>query len=196
MIEIGKALVSLDVLQKKFCCNLAACKGACCVHGDAGAPLSVEEAGDIEDYLDELSPYLSTEGLFSILGQGSFTRDSEGDIVTPLINHKECAYAVFREGIAFCAIETAHSADAVPFHKPLSCHLYPIRIKSYDDYDAVNYDTWDICSPAREQGEITGQPVYMFVREALIRKYGLDWFNQLDYAARNLDFEKFKGQDG
>jgi len=191
MIEIGKALVSFDVLQKKFCCNLDACKGACCVLGDAGAPLSLEEAGDLEDYLDELSPYISAEGLLSIIELGSFVRDSEGEIVTPLINNKECAFTCVENGIAFCAIEKAYRDGAVPFNKPVSCHLYPIRIKSFDEFDAVNYDVWGICHPAREEGNKNDLPVYLFVKEALIRKYGLEWFDQLDYAARNLDFEKY-----
>lgn len=191
MIEIGKALVSFDVLQKKFCCNLDACKGACCVLGDAGAPLSLEEAGDLEDYLDELSPYISAEGLLSIIELGSFVRDSEGEIVTPLINNKECAFTFVENGIAFCAIEKAYRDGAVPFNKPVSCHLYPIRIKSFDEFDAVNYDVWGICHPAREEGNKNDLPVYLFVKEALIRKYGLEWFDQLDYAARNLDFEKY-----
>jgi len=192
MIEIDKTLVSFDVLQKKFCCNLQACKGACCVLGDAGAPLTIEEAGDLEDYLDELSPYISAEGLLSIMEQGAFVRDSDGEIVTPLINNKECAFAVFEDGIAFCTIEKAFRNGAVPFNKPVSCHLYPIRIKSFDGYDAVNYDTWSICNPARMEGERNGLPVYQFVKEALIRKYGIGWYDQVDYAAKNLDFDKYE----
>ncbi len=194
MIEIGKALVSLDVLQEKFCCDLPACLGTCCVQGDAGAPLSAAEAGDLEDYLEELGPFLSTEGLMSIMAQGAFVTDVDGEVVTPLINHGECAYTVFRNGIASCAIEEAWNSQAVQFHKPLSCHLYPIRIKEYDGYDAVNYDRWDICNPARSKGETAGVPVYLFVKDALIRKYGEEWFEQLDYAARNLDFKKFAGR--
>ena len=193
MIEIGKALVSFDVLQKKFCCNLDACKGACCVAGDAGAPLTLEEAGDLEDNLDELSPYLSGEGLLSVIEQGAFVYDADGEIVTPLINNKECAYAFFEEGIAYCAVERAYRDGLVFFHKPLSCHLYPIRIKDFDGFDAVNFDTWDICKPACEEGLRLDLPVYLFVKDALIRKYGEEWFEQLDYAARNLDISKFSG---
>jgi hypothetical protein len=193
MIEIGRALVSLDVLREKFCCNLPACLGNCCVHGDAGAPLTATEAGDLEEYLEELGPFLSTDGLMAIMSQGAYVADSDGEIVTPLINHRECAYTRFREGIAYCAIEDAWGKQAVHFHKPLSCHLYPIRIKEYEGFDAVNYDIWDICKPARISGDTGGIPVYVFVREALIRKYGEEWFNQLDYAAKNLDFEKYSG---
>jgi hypothetical protein len=190
MIEIGKALVSFDVIQKNFCCNLQACKGACCVQGDAGAPLTIEEAGDLEDYQEELSPYLSTEGLLSFIELGAYVYDTEGEIVTPLINNKECAFTVFENGIAGCAIEKAFRNGAVPFNKPVSCHLYPIRIKSFDEYDTVNYDRWDICSPALELGSRNDIPVYLFVKEALIRRYGEEWFEQLDYAARNLNLRK------
>jgi hypothetical protein len=193
MLEIGKALVSLDVLQKKFCCDLPSCKGACCVVGDAGAPLSVQEAGDLEDYSDEISAYLSGEAIISVIEQGAFVYDFEGELVTPLVNNKQCAYTVFENGIAFCAIERAWTDQVIPFHKPLSCHLYPIRIKSFEEFDAVNYDIWDICNPARTHGEKSGIPVYLFVKDALIRKYGEEWFEQLDYAAKNLDFDKFPG---
>jgi hypothetical protein len=193
MIEIGHALVSMDVLQKKFCCNLSACKGACCVQGDAGAPLTLVEAGDLEDYQDEISPYITAEGLISIIELGAFVYDTDGELVTPLINNKECAYTVFENGIAFCAVERAYRDQVIPFNKPVSCHLYPIRIKAFENYDAVNYDTWVICNPAREEGDKNNLPVYQFVKEALIRKYGEGWYNQLDYAAKNLDFEKFSG---
>jgi hypothetical protein len=195
MLEIGKTLVSLDVLRKTFCCNLHACKGSCCILGDAGAPLTITEAGDLEDYLDELSPYLRVEGLLSIIEQGAFVYDTDGEIVTPLINNKECAFTVFEEGIASCAIERAFHDDAVPFNKPVSCHLYPIRIKSFEGFDAVNYDVWDICKPATEEGARNGLPAYLFVKDALIRKYGVDWFEQLDYAAKNLDFVRFAGPE-
>ncbi len=192
MIEIGKTLVSLDLLQKKFCCNLPACKGACCVLGDAGAPLTIEEAGDLEEYLDEISPYITAEGLLSIIELGAYVRDTDGEIVTPLINNKECAFTVFEDGIAFCAVERAYRDGMIPFNKPVSCHLYPVRIKSFDNFDAVNYDIWNICDPARKEGERIGVPVYVFVKEALIRKYGVEWFEQLDYAAKNLDFKKYE----
>ncbi len=189
MLEIGNTLISLDVLQKKFCCNLAICKGACCVHGDAGAPLTIEEAGLLEDYLDELSPYISGDGLLSVMEQGAFVFDVDGEIVTPLIHGKECAYTLFENGIAFCAIERAYHEQAVHFNKPVSCHLYPIRVKSYESYDAVNYDVWEVCNPARDAGDQSGIAVYEFVRDALVRKYGQDWYDQLDYAAKNLDFD-------
>jgi len=194
MLEIGRTLISLEVLSIKFCCNLAACKGACCVYGDAGAPLTIEEAGDLEDYMDELRPYLRTEGLIALLEEGMYTRDIDGELVTTLIKGGECAYTVFENGISFCGIERAWAAGDVPFHKPLSCHLYPIRIKSYEEFDAVNFDEWDICQPALPEGERQGMPVYEFVKDALIRKYGQEWYDQLEYAATHLDIESFNNK--
>jgi hypothetical protein len=194
MIEIGKTIVGFDVIRRKFCCNLAACRGVCCVYGDAGAPLSTDESGDLGEHLDEIRPFLSEGGLRAVNELGAFVRDTDGEIVTPLVDGKECAYAIFENGIALCAIERAHRDHAIPFNKPLSCHLYPIRIKAFEEFDAVNYDVWDICNPARKEGEEKGIPVYRFVREALIRKYGEEWYEQLDYAARNLDPDKYPDQ--
>ncbi|HBB93671.1 MAG: hypothetical protein A2X22_10335 [Bacteroidetes bacterium GWF2_49_14] len=190
MLEIDRTLVSLEVLSRKFCCNLQACKGSCCVHGDAGAPLTIEETGYLDDYMDELRPYLSTDGIMALVEEGMYMRDIDGELVTTLIRGGECAYTVFEDGISFCAIEKAFHAGDIPFNKPVSCHLYPIRIKSYDDFDAINFDEWDICKPALPEGERQGLPVYQFVREALIRKYGTEWYDQLDYAASNLDLKK------
>jgi hypothetical protein len=195
MLEIDRTLISLEVLSRKFCCNLQACKGSCCVHGDAGAPLTIEETGYLDDYMDELRPYLSTEGIMALVEEGMYVRDEEGELVTTLIRGGECAYTVFEEGISFCSIERAFQAGDIPFNKPLSCHLYPIRIKSYDDFDAVNFDEWDICRPALTEGERQGLPVYQFVREALIRKYGQDWYDQLDYAAHHLDLERLTAEE-
>lgn len=190
MLEIDRTLVSLEILCRKFCCNLQACKGSCCVQGDAGAPLTIEETGYLDDYMDELRPYLSTDGIMALLEEGMYVRDIDGELVTTLIRGGECAYTVFEDDISFCAIERAFQAGDIPFNKPLSCHLYPVRIKSYDDFDAVNFDEWDICQPALPEGERQGLPVYQFVREALIRKYGKEWYDQLDYAATHLDLKR------
>jgi hypothetical protein len=195
MIEIGRALVNFDVVRKKFRCNIHSCKGVCCIHGDAGAPLTVEESGYLEDFIDDLKPYLSKEGFISIKEQGTYVLDIDGEIVTPLIKGNECSYTVFENGIASCAIEKAFHDGAVPFNKPVSCHLYPIRIKEYKEFDAVNYDIWEICSSAREEGIQCDLPVYLFAKEGLIRKYGIEWFEQLDYAAKNLDFDKLSGYE-
>lgn len=189
MLEIDKTLISLDVISKRFCCDLASCLGACCVHGDSGAPLKQEELAHLEAVFPEVKPYLRAEGLAAIEEQGLHVVDTDGDRVTPLINQGECAYVVFENGLALCGIEMAFRDGKTNWMKPLSCHLYPIRIKEYKQYDAVNYDEWDICRPALKKGEKLGLPVYLFAREALIRAYGQDWFDQLDYAAKNLDLE-------
>lgn len=190
MLEIGKTLISLDVLKKRFCCDLSACHGACCVHGDSGAPLTVEETKIIEEVYPKVKGYMREEGISAISEQGLSVVDSEGDTVTPLINDGECAFVVFENDISLCAIELAKKDGLISWVKPLSCHLYPIRIKSYKHYDAVNYDRWDICSPAIKKGIGLGLPVYVFVKDALIRAYGQEWYDQLDYAAKNLDLDQ------
>lgn len=189
MLEIGKTLISLDLITKKFCCDLPACLGACCVYGDSGAPLSDDEIQKLEDSYPEVKPYLRSEGIKTIEEQGLHIIDSDGDAVTPLINQGECAFVIFENGISFCGIEKAYRDGKIAWMKPVSCHLYPVRIKEYKSYDAVNYDEWEICQPALKNGNELGLPVYQFVKEALIRKYGQDWYDQLDYAAKNLHLD-------
>jgi len=191
MLEIGKTLISLDVLQKKFCCNLSECMGACCVHGDSGAPLRDEETVILENIYPIISNFMRDEGRKAVSEQGLFIVDDDNETVTPLINKGECAFVVFENNIALCAIELSYKAGLTEWLKPVSCHLYPIRIKHYKKYDAVNYDSWDICKPALEKGKSLSLPVYVFAREALVRLYGTDWYDQLDYAAKNLDLEEY-----
>jgi hypothetical protein len=190
MIEIGKTLISLDVLQKKFCCNLSACLGTCCVQGDSGAPLTQEEVGALKKVFPIVKEFMRKEGIQAVADQGLSIVDSDGDTVTPLINKGECAFVVYENGIALCSIELAFKAGRSDWMKPVSCHLYPIRIKKYKYYDAVNYDSWDICEPALKKGKELGLPAYVFVKEALIRHYGQEWFDQLDYAAKNLNLDE------
>ena len=190
MLEIGKTLVSLDVIQKRFCCDLAACQGACCVYGDSGAPLKEDEVILLEKYYNLISDYMSEQGRKAVAEQGLTVIDSDGDIVTPLVNKGECAFVRFENGIALCSIDNAYIEGKISWKKPLSCHLYPIRIKSYKHYDAVNYDRWEICDPAVDKGEKLGLPLYLFVKDALLRAYGEEWFEQLDYAAKNLKLDE------
>jgi hypothetical protein len=191
MIVIDKTLVSNDLLDKEFVCALEKCKGACCVEGDSGAPLEWEETSILESIYEKLKPYMTEEGRAAVDKYGAWLIDSEGDFVTPL-NHgvKECAYTYFENGIAGCAIERAYRDGIIEFPKPVSCHLYPVRITKYDSYDAVNYNRWNICSPACANGKALGVPVYEFVKTALVRKYGEDWYAQLEGAARFLKTEK------
>ncbi len=186
MLAIGKAVISHDLIESKFSCDLAACKGACCVAGDSGAPLEDEETAILEEIYPSVKCYLGEESVKTIETYGTWVIDVENDKVTPLNNGKECAYVVFENGIAFCAIEKAYNEGVISFRKPLSCHLYPVRIKKYRYSDAVNYDKWEICHPAIIRGNTLNTTVYQFTRDALERKYGKNWFEQLVIEAKKL----------
>jgi hypothetical protein len=184
MIPIGKTVVSEQVLEEKFVCDLQKCKGACCVEGTSGAPLEKDETKILEQNFIKIKPYLTKRGIKAIEKQGTWITDSDGDKVTPLVNeNKECAYTVFENETAFCGIEKAWKDGAVDFRKPVSCHLYPVRITEYKTYDAVNYHEWEICAPACALGKHLKVPVYKFLKEALIRKYGESWFAELEKVA-------------
>ncbi|TAH25337.1 MAG: DUF3109 family protein [Cytophagales bacterium] len=180
MIIIDNTIISDDIAEKFFVCNLNKCKGACCVAGDLGAPLSEEELSIIEDITDKVLPYLSEDGKKAILENGSYIHDQEGDFSTTTIGNKECAFAIYDEkGILKCGIEKAYMDGKIEFQKPISCHLYPIRITKYDHYDAINYDRWEICAPACSHGKELGVPLYKFLKNPLERKYGKDWYQEL-----------------
>lgn len=184
MLEIGKTIVSFDVLEEYFLCDLMKCRGACCVEGDSGAPLTQEEAVIIEKIYPLVEPYLSKEGKKMIEAQGTSMVDHDGDLVTPLVNNRECAFTFKDEqGITKCGIERAFLDGKVNFRKPVSCHLFPIRITEYKHFDAVNYQQLQICKPGRKCGAGQKLSLYQFLKEPLIRKYGTDWYEQLHYAA-------------
>ena len=187
MLQIDKTLISLDIFEKKFVCDLGVCKGECCVEGDSGAPLDDEETKILEEIYPVVEKYMTKAGIKAVKKQGKWIIDSDGDKVTPLVNNKECAY-IYKDnnGIVFCAIEKAFLEKEIDFQKPVSCHLYPIRITKYQDFDAVNYESNKLCIPARINGEKLGVPVYKFVKIPLIRKYGKEWYNQLEIAAEEL----------
>ena len=193
MLEIGNTLVSLDLITSNFACNLSVCKGACCVTGDSGAPLQADEAKKLEDIYPALKPFLREESIRTIDEQGTWVIDMEKDTVTPLNDGKECAYTLFEDGIARCAIEKAFLTGAIDFRKPVSCYLYPVRIKKYRHFDAVNYDRWEICQPAIKQGNDSGMPVYLFCKSALSQLYGDAWFSMLETAAKNLEITSDPG---
>jgi hypothetical protein len=180
MIQIGRTLISEELFTEAFQCDLEACKGACCVEGDAGAPLELEEADLLEQEYAAIAPYLLEEGKAAIEQQGKSVIDSDGDLGTPLVNGGACAYAVFEGGKALCGIEQAWKAGDTPFRKPVSCHLYPVRIQSYQSFDAVNYHRWNICSPACALGRALQQPVFVFLKDALIRRFGAEWYAELE----------------
>lgn len=182
MIELDKTLLSDDIKEKFFVCDLEKCKGACCVEGDLGAPLEKEELSILENIYDEVKPYLSEEGVKEIEQQGIYILDEEGDYSTPTIRGKECAYAIYSDGILKCGIEQACIDGKITYKKPISCHLYPIRITKYEEFEALNYDKWSICSPACDLGAKLSVPVFKFLKEPLVRKYGEDWYKDLELA--------------
>ncbi|WP_411765954.1 DUF3109 family protein [Winogradskyella sp. A3E31] len=189
MFQLGKTIISEDIIDKDFVCNLSACKGACCIHGDAGAPLDKEEAEILEDIYPKVKPLLREEGVAAIEEQGTSITTAFGDFETPLIDGADCAYVIFDDKkTALCGIEEAYNKGFIDFKKPVSCHLYPIRVKDYSEFSAVNYEKWEICDDACTLGKELQVPVYKFVKDALIRKFGEDWFSELEKVAQ----EKFQ----
>ncbi len=187
MFQLGKTIVSEDIIEKDFVCNLSACKGACCINGDAGAPLEKEETKILEDIYPKVKPFLRKEGIKAIEDQGTSTVSEDGELETPLIDGADCAYVIFDEkNVALCAIEKAYNQGEIDFKKPISCHLYPVRVKEYSEFSAVNYHHWQICDDACTLGKELQVPVYKFVKQALIRKFGEDWYEDLEKVAAKL----------
>ena len=185
MFQLGKTLVSEDILEKEFVCNLAACKGKCCIDGEAGAPLEENELQTLMDVYPHVKPLLRPEGIKAIEDQGLFTT-SDGEYETTLINGRDCVYVIFdQNNTAKCGIEEAYNQGKIEWKKPISCHLYPVRIMEYSEFSAVNYHKWPICDDACTLGKELQVPVYKFVKEALIRKYGSDWYDELELVAKN-----------
>ena len=185
MIVIDKTILSDDIVENHFVCNLNSCKGGCCVEGDLGAPLEEEEMAVIDRIYDKIEPFLTEAGRQAIRQQGRYVLDEDKEYSTPTINGKECAYANYDErGILRCSFEQAYQEGLSDFRKPISCHLYPIRITRYDSYDALNYDRWEICLPACELGKKLKIPLYKFCRDALVRKYGKVWYDKLCKAVK------------
>lgn len=180
MIKIGDVLVSDDIKEREFVCNLEKCKGACCVEGDYGAPLEDDELEILKNIYPQVKPYLTKEGIKAIEEQGTHVLDDDGDFSTPTIGGKECAYALYdAKGILKCGIEQAYYDGKITWKKPISCHLYPIRITKKKNFEAVNYHKWSICSPACALGKELQVPLYKFLKDPLIRKYGQAWYDEL-----------------
>ena len=186
MIQIKDTIISFDFFEKYFSCNLDVCKGMCCVEGDGGAPLEEEELKLIEDNYPAISRYMKPSGIRSVAECGFGEVDNDGDLVTPLINGAECAYAIDENGSCWCAIEKAWYAGECSFRKPVSCHLYPVRITKYDGFEAVNVHKWNICKCAFKKGDRDKVPLYQFLKEALIRKYGEEWYEMVLVAAKEI----------
>lgn len=179
MLVVGNCIVSEDIGDLKFCCNLKKCKGMCCVEGDAGAPLEKEEVKLLKKLLSKIKPYLTEKGLKEIEKQGVSDIDVTGELCTRIINGKDCVFLTYEGNIAKCAIERAFEDGKIEFKKPISCHLYPIRVQNYGEFFAVNYHAWDICSSALEEGIEKNVHMYKMLREPLIRKFGEHWYDEL-----------------
>jgi len=186
MLRIDDTIFSFDILEKKFQCDIPVCGGNCCRYGDSGAPLSKDEKYILDDIWPEVKPYLRPEGVSAIDEKGRSVTDFENDRVTPLIGNEECAYAVFKGEILLCGIEQAWSDGKISFRKPLSCHLFPVRIKYYSDFRAVNYEELTICTSACKRGADKGIFVYEFLKDPLIRALGEDLYKELCIAADEL----------
>lgn len=187
MFQLGKTIVSEEIIERDFVCNLSACKGACCIEGEAGAPLTTEEVDILKELYPKIKPFLRKEGIEAIEKQGTHVEIVPGDLETPLVNGGECAYVTFNEhGIAGCGIEDAYNAGEIDFQKPVSCHLYPVRVTEYSDFSALNYHRWSICDPACALGKELQVPVYKFVKKALIRKFGENWYAELEKIASEM----------
>lgn len=185
MIIIDNTIVSDDIVKKQFVCNLNACKGACCEEGDAGAPLEMDELLVLDEIYDSVKPYLPQKNVDVIEKQGLYEVDQEGDFCTTTVDNRECVFALRNEnGTLACAIEKAYLDGKTAFKKPISCHLYPIRVTKTAVNEILNYHKWEICSEACTLGENLKVPVYKFLKEPLERKFGKEWFAILEQAAK------------
>lgn len=186
MVQVGDVIVSFDVLREKFSCDLDACKGACCVEGDAGAPVTFDEIAEIESLLPDIEDDLTPEARAIIARQGVAYTDPTGDLVTSIVEGKDCVFCMKKDGMTLCAIEKAWREGRTSFMKPVSCHLYPIRVSHFGQYYALNYNRWDICKAAVIKGEKDGIPIYRFLREPLIRRFGQAWYDELELVVSEL----------
>jgi len=193
MLQIDDTIISLDLLDESFVCDLATCKGNCCIEGDDGAPLEESEVKLIEELLPIIWDDLTEKSKEVINKQGVSYIDDDGEPVTSIVNGDECVFTYTDEsGICKCAIEKAFREGKTDFYKPISCHLYPVRLQKYDDYIAVNYHRWSVCNCARQLGSKLGVPVYKFLKEPLIRRFGATWYEQLEIADEELKNRKIK----
>ncbi len=194
MIQIQQTLLSDDIFNEQFICDLCKCKGQCCVDGESGAPITQEEYVQIQRILPLIQDMLSPEAQSLINKQGIAYTDEDGELVTSIINGEECVFTWFdEEGVCKCAIDTAFREGLTDVQKPISCHLYPIRLTDYTDFTAVNYHRWSICKPAIKLGRKESLPIYRFLREPLIRRFGKDWYKEVCEVAKLMQTQKKNG---
>jgi len=188
ILEVGGVLISSELITEQFCCDYEKCKGICCVEGDAGAPVTLDEVAAIEDALDTVWPELSASAQSVIDRQGVAYTDRDADLVTSIVHGRDCVFTCYDGDSCLCALERAFRQGRTRFCKPISCALYPIREKRFDGgLVALNYNRWDVCADAREKGKALGLPVYRFLKEPLIRRFGEAWYNELCEVANLFD---------
>lgn len=188
ILQVGDVVLSPDILTEYFSCDLEACGGACCVEGDAGAPLLMEEVAELENVLDEVWPDLSAVAQSTIDKQGVAYTDQEGDLVTSIVRGKDCVFTCYSsDGCCYCATEKAFREGRTSWCKPISCYLYPIREKRFSNgMVGLNYHRWNICEAAVKKGRELKLPVYQFLKDPLIRRFGKEWYEELEALAEEL----------
>ncbi|ALO47709.1 DUF3109 family protein [Hoylesella enoeca] len=187
IIQVGNVLLSSDILTERFCCDLEACKGICCVEGDAGAPVTLDEISSIEDALDTVWNDLSASAQAVLDKQGVAYTDREGDLVTSIVGGKDCVFTCYADGVCLCALEKSYRTGATKFCKPISCALYPIREKRFDGgLIGLNYHRWTVCRDAVKKGRALDLPLYKFLKAPLIRRFGAEWYRELCEVAKEL----------
>ena len=191
LIEVKDKIVSTQIFDKKFVCDLNACKGACCIEGNSGAPLTLDEIDLLEDNIEKIKPFMRPEGIEEVDANGVFYMDEDNEAVTTLVNGGECAFVYFDENnITKCSVEQAYNSGQIDFNKPISCHLYPIREKQFNEFRALTYDVWPICAPACACGDKLDVPVYRFLKGPIIRAYGEEFFEALEEVDKGLKASK------
>lgn len=187
ILQVGNVLVSPDVFTEKFCCDLELCKGQCCVEGDAGAPVTLDEIGEMENVLDTVWEDLSASAQAVIDKQGVAYTDREGELVSSIVNGKDCVFTCYENGVCLCALDRAYRNGKTKWPKPISCALYPIRVKSFgNNLYGINYNKWGVCKTARIKGKELGLPLYKFLKDPLIRRFGKEWYDELCGVADEL----------
>lgn len=180
-MQVGKVLLSTEIVTEYFCCDLSACHGQCCVDGESGAPLTLDEAAELERLLPTIEDSLSTEARKVIADQGVAYVDVEGDLVTSIVNGQDCVFTCYEDGCCLCAAERAYREQLTDWCKPISCALYPIREKRLSNgYIGLNYHRWSVCDPARRKGQELRLPLYRFLKAPLTRRFGGAWYKELE----------------
>ena len=181
ILQVGKVLLSTEIVTEYFCCDLSACHGQCCVDGDSGAPLTLDEAAELERLLPTIEDSLSAEARKVIADQGVAYVDVEGDLVTSIVNGQDCVFTCYEDGCCLCAAERAYREQLTDWCKPISCALYPIREKRLSNgYIGLNYHRWSVCDPARRKGQELRLPLYRFLKAPLTRRFGGAWYKELE----------------